>query len=179
MKPEAYGDSAGPCVVGCFGPEGDYRLRDGLLEIRSEAGETTAILEPLAEGEEPRQEGTPWELRYFVENGKKTPAVGKPPITLTFDRGTLREEGSIFGSTGCNDYSAAYEYPTAHNTLERIVVDDPVANPRECPGPRDLSEEERFFAVLGDLGEYPDISMDGRMALETRDGRKLIFSAPE
>ena len=97
MKPEAFGDPEGPCVVGCFGPEGDYRLRDGLLEVRTEAGESTSILEPIAEGEEPEQKGTPWELRYFVENGENTPVAGEVPITLTFDRGTLRREGEIFG----------------------------------------------------------------------------------
>ena len=178
MKPEAYGDSAGPCVVACFGPEGDYRLRDGLLEIRTEAGESTSILEPIAEGDEPKQRGTPWELGYFVENGEKIPVVGETPVTLTFDRGTLRREGKIFGSTGCNEYRAAYEYPT--NTFERIVVDDPVSTRRACPKSQRLAaQEQRFLAVIGDLGEHPSATMGGQLELETRDGRKLIFSAPE
>ena len=180
MKAEAFEDTDGPCVVGCFGPEGDYRLREGLLEIRTDAGESTSILEPIAEGEEPKQEGTPWELRYFVENGAKTPAVGDAPITLTFDRGTLRGEGMVFGSTGCNDYRAAYEYPTRHNTFERITVDDPVSTRRACPESQRLAaQEQRFLAVLGDLGEYPSVSMDVQLDLETKDGRKLIFSAPK
>jgi heat shock protein HslJ len=180
MKPEAFADPEGPCVVACFGPEGDYRLRDGLLEIRTEAGESTSVLEPIPEGEEPKQKGTPWELRYFVENGEKIPVVGEAPITLTFDRGTLRREGKIFGSTGCNDYRAAYEYPTRHNTLERIVVDDPVSTRRACPkSQRLVAQEQRFLAVVGDLGEYPSATMGGQLTLETRDGRKLIFSAPE
>ncbi|HEV2745610.1 MAG TPA: META domain-containing protein [Rubrobacter sp.] len=180
MKPEVFGDPEGPCVVGCFGPEGDYRLRDGLLEVRTEAGESTAILEPIAGGEEPKQRGTPRELRYFVENGEKTPVAGEAPITLTFDRGTLRREGEIFGSTGCNEYRAAYEYPTRHNTFEHIVVDAPVSTRRACPKGQQLAEQEqRFLAVVGDLGEYPIASMGGQLELETRDGRKLIFSAPE
>jgi heat shock protein HslJ len=180
MKPEAFEDPEGPCVVGCFGPEGDYRLRDGLLEIRTEAGESTSILEPIPEGQEPKQRGTPWELRYFVENGEKTPVVGDALVTLTFDRGTLRREGAVFGSTGCNDYRAAYEYPTRHNTFERIVVDDPVSTRRACPkSQRIAAQEQRFLAVVGDLGEYPNVSMDGQLELETRDGRKLNFSAPE
>lgn len=179
MKPGAYEDSDGTCVVACFGPEGDYRLRDGLLEIRSEAGETTTILEPIDKNEGLPQRGTPWELRAFAEDGDQTLVRGVK-ITLTFDRGTLREVGTVFGSTGCNEYRADYEYPRVGNSLERIVVAAPVTTRRACAGPRYLTEqEERFLAVLGDLGEYPNISMDGRMTLETRDGRQLIFAAPE
>jgi hypothetical protein len=33
--------------------------------------------------------------------------------------------------------------------------------------------------VVGDLGEYPSVSMEGRLTMETRDGRKLIFAAPD
>ncbi len=180
MKPEAFEDPEGPCVVGCFGPEGDYRLRDGLLEIRTEAGESTPILGPIAEGEEPKQKGTPWDPRYLVENGEKIPVVGEAQITLTFDRGTLRREGKIFGSTGCNEYRAAYEYPTRHNTFERIVVNDPVSTRRACPkNQRIAAREQRFLAVVGDLGEYPSATMGGQLELETRDGRSLIFAAPE
>ena len=177
IKPGVYGEPDERCVIGCFGPEGDYRLRDGVLEIRSEAGETTSILEPM--GEEPSQKGTPWELRAFAEGDELTPVRGAG-VTLTFDRGTLREEGTVFGSTGCNDYSAAYEYPRPHNTFERITVAAPVTTRRACPGPPYLAEQEqRFLAVLGDLGEYPNISPGGELTLETRDGRSLIFAAPE
>ncbi len=180
MKPEAHAPSDGACVVGCFGPEGDYRLRDGLLEIRSETGETTSILEPLRDGEEPEQEGTPWELRSFVEDGETTSVVGTAPITLTFDRGTLRREGTFFGSAGCNDYRVTYEYPTARNTLDRIFLAEPVTTRRACPKSDHLSDQEqRFLEVLDDLGSYPNVSANGRMTLDTGDGRELIFSAPE
>ena len=177
MKPEAYGDSAGPCVVGCFGPEGDYRLRSGLLEIRTEAGESTSILEPIAEGDEPKQKGTPWELRYFVENGEKTPAVGEPPITLTFDRGTLRDEGIMFGSTGCNDYRVAYEHPIARNGPDRLILAAPTVTKRKC-APNAARDEERFLGTLRDVSYYPAVMASGRMTLDTEDGRKLVFSAP-
>ena len=180
MKPGAYRDAEGPCIVGCFVPGGDYRLRDGLLEIRTEAGESTSILKPFSEGEEPEQRGTPWEFRYFEENGEKAPVVGEAQVTLTFDRGTLRREGVVSGSTGCNDYRAAYQYPARHNTFERIFVDDPVSTRRACPkNQRIAAQEQRFLTVVGDLGEYPNVFRDGRLELETRDGRRLIFSAPE
>ena len=146
MKPEAYGDSAGPCVVGCFGPEGDYRLRDGLLEIRTEAGESTSILEPIAEGEEPKQKGTPWELRYFVEDGEKTPAVG--------------------------------EHPIARNGPDRLILADPTVTKRMCAPGAAARDEERFLGILRDVSYYPAVMIDGRMTLDTEDGRKLVFSAP-
>jgi len=176
MKPEAYGDSAGPCVVACFGPEGDYRLRDGLLEIRSEAGETTSILEPIAEGEVPEQEGTPWDLRGFVEDGRTT-VPEDAGITLTFDRGTLRDEGTMFGSTGCNEYRVAYEHPIARNGPDRLILADPVVTKRKC-APGAAGAEERFLGILRDVSYYPAVMASGRMTLDTEDGRKLVFSAP-
>ncbi len=180
MKPERLANPEEPCVQVCFYPSGNYRLRDGLLEIRSDTEVTTAILEPLAKGARLERDGLPWELRSFVEDGKATRVRGDDAITLTFDRGTLRDEGTISGTTGCNDYRATYEFPRAHNTFERIMVADPVATRRKCDGPPYLSEQEqRFLVVLGDLGEYPIVSRGGEMTLETRDGRRLIFVAPE
>ncbi|WP_407690835.1 META domain-containing protein [Rubrobacter tropicus] len=158
-----------------FHPSGNYRTQDGLLEVLYEDDGTKTILEPLAKDAELSREGTPWELAAFVEQGVTTRAAGEAPITLTFDRGTLRREGAIYGSTGCNDYRAAYEYPTARNTFERIVVADPVSYPRECPDTRDLSDENRFLEILGDLGEHPATSGNGQLTLETKDGRKLVF----
>jgi heat shock protein HslJ len=116
----------------------------------------------------------------FRGERREDPRRWEAPITLTFDRGTLRREGKIFGSTGCNEYRAAYEYPTRHNTFERIVVDDPVSTRRACSeSQRIAAQEQRFLAVVGDLGEYPSVSMDGQLTLEMKDPRKLILSAPE
>lgn len=178
MKPEAYEDTDGTCVVACFGPEGDYLLKDGLLEIRSETGESTSVLEPLAKGAEPEQKGTPWALRGFVEGGKTTPVSGEAGITLTFDRGTLRRTGEMFGSTGCNDYSVAYEHPIARNGPDRLNLAEPVVTKRGCPGSRGLLEQ-RFLGILRDVSYYPAIFADGRMRLDTADGRKLVFRAPD
>lgn len=178
MKPEAYGDSGGMCVVACFGPEGDYRLRDGLLEIRSEAGESTSILEPMAEGEEPEQRGTPWELQGFVEDGSKTPVPDGAGITLTFDRGTLRAEGTMFGSTGCNDYRVAYEHPIARNGPDRLILAVPTVTKLKCAPGAAARAEEHFLGILRDVSYYPAVMASGRMTLDTEDGRKLVFSAP-
>ncbi len=177
MKPEAYERSAGPCLVACFGPEGDYRLRDGLLEIRSEAGETTSILEPIAGGEAPEQEGTPWELKGFVDAGRTT-VPGSAGITLTFDRGTLRDEGTMLGSTGCNDYRVAYEHPIARNGPDRLIMGEPAVTKRKCVPSTAAEDEQRFLGILRDVSYYPAIMSSGGMTLDTEDGRKLVFVAP-
>lgn len=46
-------------------------------------------------------------------------------------------------------------------------------------GPAAAEEEERFLGILGDVVYYPAVFADGRMTLDTEDGRKLVFSAPE
>jgi len=126
------------------------------------------------------RDGTPWELRGFVESGEKTPVRGDAPLTLTFDHGTLRMggEGTMFGSTGCNDYRVAYEYPITRNGRDRLVLEAPVVTKRKCAPRPAARNEERFLGILRDVSYYPDIFAGGRMTLETEDGRKLVFSAP-
>lgn len=181
VKPETY-TSPVACVRVCFYPDGLYRMRDGLLEIFAESENTTTVLEPMGENEELNRDGTPWELRGFVEQGEKTAVRGDAGITLTFDRGTLRmgEKGTMFGSTGCNEYRVAYEYPITRNGLDRLVLEDPVVTRRKCAGPRAVGEQEaRFLGILRDVSYYPDTTMNGKMTLDTEDGRELVFSVPD
>jgi heat shock protein HslJ len=179
MKPERLANPTEPCVQVCFYPSGNYRMRDGLLEVRSDTEGKTAVLEPLAEGKELNRDGTPWELRAFVEDGRETRVRGGQAITLTFDGGTLRDEGTLFGSTGCNDYRVAYEYPIIRSGLDQMIVDDPAVTKRKC-APRAAAENEgRFLGILRDVSYYPAELASGRMSLETEDGRKLVFSATE
>lgn len=179
MKPERLANPTEPCVQVCFYPNGNYRMRDGLLEIRSDTEGTTTILEPLAEGKKLNRDGTPWELRAFVEDDRETRVRGDEAITLTFDGGTLRDEGTLFGSTGCNGYRVAHEYPITRNGLDRLILDEPVVTKRKC-APRVAAENEgRFLGILRDVNYNPAELASGRMSLETEDGRKLVFSATE
>jgi heat shock protein HslJ len=179
MKPRAFGDHGGPCEADCFLPEGDYRLRDGSLEIRSETGTTTSILEPLAEKQEPAQKGTPWDLRAFVEGGKTTPVPGGVRITLIFDRGTLREEGTMFGSAGCNTYSVDYAYPVARNSLDHLELEKVAVTKKRCPYSPDVMDfEQRYLSFLEDVRSYPTLHSNGELRLQAPDRRVLVFSAP-
>lgn len=84
----------------------------------------------------------------------------------------------MFRTTGCNDYSVAYEHPIARNGPDRLNLSEPVVTKRGCPGSRGLLEQ-RFLGILRDVTYYPAIFADGRMSLETADGRKLVFGAPD
>jgi hypothetical protein len=39
--------------------------------------------------------------------------------------------------------------------------------------------EQRYIGILRDVIYYPTIFADGTMSLETADGRKLVFEAPD
>ncbi len=117
-------------------------------------------------------------LRGLVEESKTTPVSGKAGITLTFDRGTLRWTGKMFGSAGCSTYSVAYEHPIAQNGPDHLNLSEPIVMKRECTGSRGLIEQ-RFLGMLRDVTYYPSILSDGTMRLETADGRKLVFGAPD
>ncbi len=179
MKPEAFEDTDGICVVACFAPEGDYRLKDGLLQIRSETGETKAVLEPRAREAEPEQKGTPRGRCEVSWKGARPRRVsGKAGITLTFDDGTLSRTGNVFGSTGCNPFRVAYEHPIARNGPDRLNLAEPVVTKRRCSGSRGLLEH-RFLRTLREVKFYPAVSVEGVVSLKTADGRKLVFGAPD
>ena len=86
----------------------------------------------------------------------------------------------MFGSTGCNTYSVAYEHPIARNGPDRLVLADPGVTRRKCAEPPGVMErEQRFLGILRDVSYYPVVLASGRMTLDTEDGRKLVFSAPD
>ena len=100
-------------------------------------------------------------------------------ITFTFDRGTLRDRGTMFDSTGRNDYRVAYEHSITRNGPDRLVMAEPAVTKQRCVTGDASGLEQRFLGILRDVGYYPDITADGRKSLDTADGRKFVFSAPE
>ena len=80
------------------------------------------------------------------------------------------EEENLGGATECNGFGGA---------IDRLMLDDMAVTKRKC-APRAAAEnEERFLGIVRDVGYYPVVFANGRMNLETEDGRKLVFSASE
>jgi heat shock protein HslJ len=172
-----------------FGPRDGFggavdRMSDGEIEWSSQSNEgfSSTVLEPLAEDAALNRDGTPWKFRGCAESGEKTPVRGDAPITLTFDRGTLRTggEGAMFGSAGCNDYRLTYEYPITRNGPDPLIVEGTSVSERKRAGPPGVFEQaQRFLGIVEDVAYYPDVRINGRMTLETEDDRQLVFAAPE
>jgi len=172
MKPGAYDEAPGD--FGALPADGDYQLTDRRLEITTPSGDTV-VLVPLRERVSAGRTKAAWELEKFVEEGKPTQMLPGTEITLTFDRGTLREKGTISGSAGCNDYSIAY--------VERgdYVVPDPAAVTKKfCPVPANvMDQEQRYLDFLEEVHGYAHTT-GGRLETYAKDGgRKLIFTTQE
>ena len=46
---------------------------------------------------------------------------------LTAAVACVRDEGTMLGSTGCNDYRTAYEHPITRNGTDRLIFAPPAA----------------------------------------------------
>ena len=173
MKPVPPAGSGNP--IGSIPAAGDYRLVDNRLEIRTVDGSTYVFVPPTGRNEG-AQKTVPWKLEKFVENGEATPVLGETEITIAFDKGNLRNRGTVRGSAGCNEYTADYVNRSYPNGLEGPNFDDFTVTRKLCRSPEGIMEQERRY--LGFLkaakGYYQEI--DGRLYLETGDGRKLVFS---
>ena len=179
LKPGAYGRNGPVRALENMPLEGNYTLGKGRLEVRGDSG-AVSVFEPLAAGVEVEEPGPAWVLEQFVEEGEATPVLNGTEITLKFDRGTLRSSGKINGSAGCNTYHVPYQHPVARNGPDRLDVGNPSVTKKTCPFPTGVMEQEqRYLKVLADVSSYPSLTIDGRMRLETEDGRALVFSAPE
>ncbi len=178
MKPEVLFARGSDIPEVAVGAGGDYRLSAKRLEIRTDAGEIFVFV-PLREAIEERP-GVGWTLVKFADGNEVTPLIEGTEITLKFDHGTLRSSGNINGSAGCNRYGLSYEHPIARNGPDRLDVGNPYVTKRRCSFPSGVMEQEqRYLEILADVSSYPSITIDGRMRLETADGRALVFSAPE
>jgi hypothetical protein len=104
---------------------------------------------------------------------------GGQAINLTSDDGTPRDEGTLVGSTGCNDYRIPYGYPIVRSGLDRMILDTPTLTKRKCV-PRAAAESlGRFLGILRTVSYYPAVFANERVTLETEDGRRLVFPASE
>jgi heat shock protein HslJ len=141
-----------------------YRLSPDQLEIFPVEG-GSLVFERLPEETTVEQQQTVWTLEAFEENGSTTPVPAGVTITLSFDGDTLREQGRVAGSAGCNRYTGPYTYVN-ELTLGAIAV-----TRMACPPPI-MEQEQRFLDVLQAVKTY---SLEDQLRLQTADGRALVF----
>lgn len=115
-----------------------------------------------------RVEGTEWVLIGWYEGTTcALPAVEGAQVTLEF----AAEKEQVRGSTGCNQYSGAYDIDGDSLSINGIE-----ATEEACPT-EDLAQQERMY--LDTLIEAESFSIrDGRLRIESGT-RGLVFESRE
>jgi len=166
MRPRSQGQEIDFLSGFTFGVQ--YRLSADQLEVFPVEG-GTLVWEPLREDAAVTPKPTVWMLQGFVEGETTTPVPPGTTSTLSFDEDTLRAQGTLSGSTGCNTYRGSYTYG------ETFAI-EPLATTRMACEPAVQEQEQRFLDLLQNVRTY---SLDEQLLLQTQDGRGLIFAAQE
>jgi heat shock protein HslJ len=106
-------------------------------------------------------EGTSWTAVLVA--GQPTVVGSEPTAAFTADQ--------IQGTTGCNDYGAAYRYATGV-----IKVDEPISTAIGCDGAVGATEQ-RFMAALKGASSVA-IDAEGRLLLDGTGGSITFSVAP-
>ena len=176
LKPGAYGGIRPAPVLEGIPLEGNYALGEDRLEIRGDSG-SVSVYEPLRNDTNIDEPGPAWVLEKFIDGEKVTPVLDGTEITLRFDGGTLRRTGTMSGSTGCNTYSADYEYVNEFTSGTPVVTS---VTKKACAAPAGVMEQEqRYLSRLEDDTYWYAIVTGGDLELSTRDNkRRMVFVAP-
>jgi heat shock protein HslJ len=149
----------------------NFNIQDGRLEIHGQTGGVT-VFERLPDDAIPEPEDAVWTLDRFIENGESTQVIEGSETTMIFQGGVIREEGSVGGTAGCNQYGAEY------SGVNGFEITSWMATEMGCLDPDGIMEQEqRFLAILGSVTSLT-IEGDG-MELSTDDGVRLVFVPAE
>jgi heat shock protein HslJ len=123
------------------------------VDSRSGAG---TVIEPLA--------GTAWHLAaYRAEDGSVIPALPDPRTEIIF-----RDAGTLYGSAGCNRYSASYQINGSSLSVRSVAVSEVY-----CTEPVGLMQQEsRFVKLLVTVSSYR--VEEDRLDLLGPSGRELM-----
>lgn len=176
LKPGAYGEGRPAAVMQSMPLEGNYFLGKGRLEVKGDSG-VVSVYEPLRKDADVEDSGSAWVLEKFIDGTEETSVLEGTRITLKFDRGTLRRTGTMSGSTGCNTYSAEYEYINESMAGAPVVTS---VTEKACSAPAGVMEQEqRYLSRLEDVHSY-STEIEGGLKLFTRDRKqKLVFVPPD
>lgn len=161
MRPRSQGQEIDFVSSFTFGMQ--YRLSPDRLEMFPAEG-GTLVWGPLKEADMAKKI-TVWTLQGFLENGITTPPTNGVTMTLQFDDDTLRPQGTLSGSAGCNTYHGGYTYKDTFTI-------SPLATTRKACPPAVMDGERRFLDLLQKVRTY---RLDEQLVLQTQDGRGLVF----
>ncbi len=95
----------------------------------------------------PLEEAT-WELVYYGSTARPIAVIAGSDTTARFERESGVPSGLVTGSTGCNDYSAAYAA-----TFDEIAINQPATTRQACPAGLD-DQEQQFLQRLAAAESY-------------------------
>ena len=130
-------------VLAALASSASYLFAGDTLQIEDASGKAVLVFTALKPAS---LVGPLWRFAGFVEaNGIVRSGAADTQITATFD-----EEGKLAGSSGCNNYSTAYEV-----SGNQMTISDPIASTMMmCPEPGVMEQEQEYLEVLASVSSF-------------------------
>ena len=140
---------------------------------------TTATTVPAAEA--PELAGTSWTVTDYALEGSITNVWPDTEVTIAF-----AADGTVSGSTGCNEYSGPYVTDGPYDPFEEGVPDAAdgqaitlgplAATERACTPQHVMDQEAEFLDLLDRTGRW--VIARGNLDLRSSDGSFLVEAEP-
>jgi heat shock protein HslJ len=151
--------------LSALGSAATYQIIEDQLTIANEAGDPVLIFDVA----EPKSLiGNLWQAISY-NNGQEAvvSVIIGTEITAYFD-----EEGTLSGSAGCNNYSAAYVVDG-----DKITIGPAITTRMFCGDPEGIMDQEtRYLAALDMVSAYQ--FEDDRLILMDSEGRRVVNYQP-
>jgi heat shock protein HslJ len=109
--------------------------------------------------------GTAWLLLSYYDGTAQRPVLEDSPVSVNFS-----QNNEMFGSGGCNDYSATYTVSDSQITISNLL------NQQAACSPGLNQQEAAYFALLQSASTYA--LNDGELTISNADGQAvLVFAA--
>jgi heat shock protein HslJ len=151
--------------LSALGSAATYQIAEDQLTIANAAGETVLIFDVA----EPKSmTGNLWKTISY-NNGQEAvvSVIIGTEITAIFDEG-----GTLSGSAGCNNYSAAYVVEG-----DQLTIGPAITTRMFCNDPEGIMDQEmQYLAALGMASAYQ--FEDDRLILLDSEGRRVVNYQP-
>lgn len=146
-----------------------YRVDDDRLILSGPSGRVLLIFSRTEEPERAPLLGTAWHLTRYSTSGSAVAApIADTGIDLIFE-----DDGTLFGSAGCNAYSAPYRVNETGLTVDRVIVTKTSASE-----PTGIMEQEAaYLALLRSAAGYRIVG--DALVIIDGDGTAILFYEAE